>query len=67
MSLSHARVKSCTRAPFCDQINRSLEGANQEEVDATNAAVGKWFSDYLVESGYTVSFEPKLHNNYFVC
>jgi hypothetical protein len=44
-----------------------LEGANQEEVDATNAAVRKWFSDYLVESGYTVSFEPKLHNNYFVC
>ncbi len=45
------------RRAFCDQINRSFEGANQEEVDATNAAVGKWFADYLVDSGYTVSFD----------
>lgn len=37
---------------LCDQINRSMEGANQEEVDAFNGELGKWISDYLVDSGY---------------
>ncbi|KAL7458690.1 hypothetical protein ACHAWC_010328 [Mediolabrus comicus] len=37
---------------LCDQINQSMEGANQEEVDAFNAELGKWISDYLVDSGY---------------
>mmetsp|Transcript_15845 Transcript_15845/g.23536 ORF Transcript_15845/g.23536 Transcript_15845/m.23536 type:complete len:698 (+) Transcript_15845:100-2193(+) len=40
------------RRAFCDQINRSSEVSNQDEVDAANADVGKWFADYLIDSGY---------------
>ena len=45
------------RRAFCDQINRSSEVSNQDEVDAANADVGKWFADYLIDSGYYVSID----------
>ena len=45
------------RRAFCDQINRSSEVSNQDEVDAANADVGKWFADYLIDSGYHVSID----------
>mmetsp|Transcript_15553 Transcript_15553/g.25547 ORF Transcript_15553/g.25547 Transcript_15553/m.25547 type:complete len:490 (-) Transcript_15553:40-1509(-) len=48
------------RRGFCDQINRSMEAGNQDEVDTANADVGKWFADYLVDSGYAPHMDATL-------
>lgn len=45
---------------LCDQINRSMEGANPEEVEAFNTHMGKWIADYLVDSGYEPHMDATL-------
>ena len=43
------------RRGICDQLNRSMEAGDEEEVGTANADLGKWIADYLVDSGYAVS------------
>ncbi|KAL7526831.1 hypothetical protein ACHAXR_004341, partial [Thalassiosira sp. AJA248-18] len=48
------------RAGFCDQYNRSREGADQEDINIINTDVGQWFADYLVDSGYALHLDSTL-------
>lgn len=41
--------------PLCNQVNASLIGSDENEVDQINQEMGEWFKDYLVGSGYAVS------------
>ncbi len=49
-------LSASERHDFCDRYNRSSKVTNSEETDAANAAMGKWFADYIVDNGYAVSF-----------
>lgn len=49
-------LSASDRHEFCDQYNRFFEVTSVAEIGAANAAVGKWFVDYIVDSGYAVSF-----------
>ena len=40
-----------------------MEASDPDEVETINQEIGKWFADYLVGSGYTVS---KLNLSIFV-
>ena len=40
---------------ICDQINAGVQASDPDERDEINREIGKWFTDYLLDSGYAVS------------
>ena len=40
---------------LCNRVNEGMRASDPDEVNAIKQEMGKWFTDYLADSGYAVS------------